>query len=326
MRLSLITVCAPLLLGPLVGVQAQGIPAPRQPYTRHATTDTLGRQITFYLSEETGATPLPLLVYVQGSGASSHFVADGERYRGATGHSSLRDAAAGRMRLLLIEKPGVAFGDDGRGPSDAFRREHTLPRWAAAIAAAIDAAKRLPGVDASDMTVTGHSEGGIAAARVAAAVGADRVVLIAGEGSSQLYSLIRLARSGDLLAHTGDDPDSRERALLAAWDSVLAHPTDADRSFFGHAYPRWATFMGSSPAEELAGYEGQVLIVQGTADRAVDPSSAAVLLATLRARGQRATLWRIEEADHSFRLASGEDRWSAMLSDVVSWSLGERGR
>jgi dipeptidyl aminopeptidase/acylaminoacyl peptidase len=126
-------------------------------------------------------------------------------------------------------------------------------------------------------------------------------------------------RSGDPLPSSGADPDSRERALLTAWDSVLAHPTDAERTFLGHAYPRWATFMSSSPADALAGFDGQVLIVQGTADRAVDPTSAEVLLATLLARGQRATLWRVADADHSFRLASGEDRWGAMLEDVAAW-------
>jgi pimeloyl-ACP methyl ester carboxylesterase len=299
----------------------QGIPVPGQPYERFTTTDSLGRSITFYLSEATGERPLPLMVYVQGSGASSHFVADEGRYQGATGHSSLRDAVAGRMRLLLVEKSGALFGDDGKIPSRAFREEHTLPRWSAAIAAAIAAAKRLPGVDGDAVTVVGHSEGGIAAARVAGTVvGVTSVVLIAGEGPSQLYSLIRLVRSGDLLPSSGADPESRERSLLASWDSVLAHPTDAGRTFFGHAYPRWATFMGSSPAEELAGFDGRVLIVQGTADRAVDPTAAEVLLATLRSRGQVATLWRVEGADHSFRRSSGEDLWPEMLRRVVEWS------
>ena len=315
------------LLGAAAQVAAaQGTPVPGQPYVRYATTDSLGRPITFYLSEEPASPALPLVVFVQGSGASSHFVADGNRFRGVTGHSSLRDAAAGRMRLLLVEKPGVAFGDDGSSPSEAFRVEHTLPRWTAAIAAAIETARRLPGVDSGAIAVVGHSEGGIAAARVAATVpGVGTAVIVAGEGPSQLYSLIRLVRSGDLLEHTGPDADSRERALLAAWDSVLAHPTDATRTFFGHAYPRWATFMGSSPAHELEGYRGRVLIVQGTADHAVDPSSAEVLLATLRSRQQRAVLWRIEGADHSFRLASGEDRWSSMLRDVVDWVVAKRG-
>ena len=302
---------------------AQGIPVPGQPYLRYGTTDTLGRRITFYLSEDEAGASLPLLVFVQGSGDASHFVFDGGRFRPGTGHASLVDAARGRARVLLVEKPGVAFGDSGRQEQTAeFRREHTLPRWTAAISAAIRATSRLRYIDTSSVTVLGHSEGGIVAARLAGTESlVTHVVLIAGEGPSQLYSLIRLARIGDLLAGSGADPDARERALLAAWDSILAAPDDPDRRFFGHAYPRWATFMGSSPAKELEGFTGPVLIVQGTADRAVDPSSAEVLLATLRARGQEATLWRIEGADHSLRMSNGEDRWGPTLERVVEWSL-----
>ncbi len=302
---------------------AGGIPVPGQPYLRYGTTDSLGRSITYYLSEDAGRSELPLLVFIQGSGNRSQFIPNATVFRGSTGHSSLADAARGRARVLLVEKPGIAFGDDGTGgPSAAFRREHTLPRWSAAILAALHAAVRAARVDTTSITVIGHSEGGIAAARVA---GTDplvtRVVLVAGEGPTQLYSLIRLARNGDLLAASGPDPDARERALLAAWDSVLASPHDADRMFYGHAYPRWATFVGSSPLDELGGFRKPVLIVQGMADRAVDPTSAEVLFAALRARGRDATLWRIEGAGHSLRLAGGEDLWGETMKRIVDWSL-----
>jgi len=48
---------------------------PRQPYERYFTTDRLGREITFYVSERPAApTSLPLVVFVQGSGCGSCFV------------------------------------------------------------------------------------------------------------------------------------------------------------------------------------------------------------------------------------------------------------
>jgi pimeloyl-ACP methyl ester carboxylesterase len=313
--LTAITVIPPL--------PAQGIPVPGQPYVRYGTVDTLGRHITFYVSEKETASRVPLLVFVQGSGYASHFSADGPALRPGTGHASLVDAARGRARVLIVEKPGVEFGDNGRDePGTEFRREHTLHRWTAAISAAIRAATCFEGIDSSSVTVLGHSEGGIAAARLATTESlVSRAVLIAGEGPTQLFSLIRLVRSGDLLPGSGQTPDARERALLASWDSVLAAPDDPDRLFFGHAYRRWSTFLGSSPLAELEGFTGSVLIVQGTSDRAVDPSSAEVLLATLRSRGQHATLLRIEGADHSLRLSNGEDGWSATLERIVDWSL-----
>src|SRR5436309_139994 len=48
---------------------------PKQPYERYFTRDRFDREITFYISE-TGShrEPLPLVVFIQGSGCSSLFV------------------------------------------------------------------------------------------------------------------------------------------------------------------------------------------------------------------------------------------------------------
>lgn len=295
-------------------------PIRRQPYARYLTLDSLGRAITFFLSDGEDRA-LPLVVYVQGSGSSSHFVSAPPGFASATGHASLVDAARGHARVLLVEKPGVVFGTDGRGdPSPEFRREHTLERWSAAIVAAITAARTLPGVDTTRLLVIGHSEGGIVASRVARLMPTvDHVVLLAGEGPSQLVSLVALAREGALLAQTGDTPDHRERAVHAAWDSIRADPLNPDRSWFGHAFPRWSSFLATSPIEQLAGVRARVLIVQGTADRAVLPATADSLFRVLRARGQAVEIQHVVGADHSFRLATGEDRWGNVLSAALDW-------
>src|SRR5215207_1335471 len=60
-----------------------------QPYTFHEALDQLGRTVGFYLSEEQQGAELPLIVYIQGSGAHSHFVRVGAHVAGRTGHSSL---------------------------------------------------------------------------------------------------------------------------------------------------------------------------------------------------------------------------------------------
>ena len=45
---------------------------PGQPYERYFKRDQFGREVTFYISETGGSErPLPLIVYVQGSGCSS---------------------------------------------------------------------------------------------------------------------------------------------------------------------------------------------------------------------------------------------------------------
>jgi predicted esterase len=321
-RLALWIVLPPLLVAQQPARTVSGPePIRRQPYARYTTTDALDRTITFHLSADSAAS-LPLVVYVQGSGASSHFVPAEVGYRSATGHASLADAARGRARVLLVEKPGVAFGDDGSTHSSAFRREHTLERWSVAIVAAIEAASALPGVDRARLILVGHSEGGIVAARVARLVPrTSHVALLAGEGPSQLHSLRLLAREGALLQHSGTSPDARERALHAAWDSIRADAANAERTWFGHAYPRWASFLRTSPIEQLEGVRARVMIVQGTGDRAVHPATADSLHAVLRARGADVRIEHVTGADHSFRLASGEDRWGAVMHQVLDWGL-----
>jgi hypothetical protein len=46
---------------------------PGQPYHSYQVLDTLGRTVQFYLSEAKPGRRLPLVVFVQGSGASSLF-------------------------------------------------------------------------------------------------------------------------------------------------------------------------------------------------------------------------------------------------------------
>src|SRR5262249_5418358 len=110
------------------------------PFSRYTTMDAFGRKITFYLSLDGAA---PLAVFVQGSGCDSVWVSRGERINGSY-QNVLRDAAVGRTRVLVVEKPGVAFLDRSKMPgsatgcSAAFLQEHTLDRWATAVSAAID--------------------------------------------------------------------------------------------------------------------------------------------------------------------------------------------
>jgi dienelactone hydrolase len=94
--------------------------------------------------------------------------------RAATVHNTIADVVRGRARLVIVEKPGVHLLDDPPDPGGAahasatFRSEHTLERWSEAVHAALEAARKLPGILPGRVLVAGHSEGGIVAARVAA--------------------------------------------------------------------------------------------------------------------------------------------------------------
>lgn len=301
---------------------------PGQPYHAFTKSDSLGRTIQYYLSEQQDRIERPLLLYVQGSGAGSLFRqgADG-RVSGAMGHSTIRDVFDGVARILLVEKPGVAYLDDPASVESAaseFHMEHTLDRWTHALRTALrDACSRTDLDCARGVIVIGHSEGGVVAARVAASLATvTHVALLAGEGPTQLYSLLVLAREGVFFRHAGETASPRIEYLLAEWRAVLDDAGAHNRFFFGHPYRRWSSFLATSPARELENTGARIYIAQGTADLAVSPASADVLFATLTSLGKDVCYSRQEAADHSFSRPD-RDGWREVIEQIRAWFLGQ---
>jgi pimeloyl-ACP methyl ester carboxylesterase len=304
----------------------------RQPYHRFFTTDALGRRIVFYLSDEpAGGPPLPLVVYVHGSGCQSHFVNVNGDLQGRNGHSTIADVVRGRARLVIVEKPGVSFLDDPADPggavhaSEAFRAEHTLERWTEAVHAALEAARALPGVQAGRLLVVGHSEGGIVAAKLAAEDRAiTHVAVLAGGGPTQLFDLVNLARRGAFFADISRSPEERVAYALKQWRDIQADPQSPDKLFFGHPYRRWSSFASNSTLEQLLKTDARIYAAQGMEDRAVAWESFEMLRAELIARGRKATFDAVAGADHSFATrADGppSDGWSELFERIAAWFL-----
>jgi pimeloyl-ACP methyl ester carboxylesterase len=195
------------------------------PYDRYVTTDRFGREITFYLSESGEARgPLPLVVYVHGSGCTSLFVGDKNRVSPTNGHITIQSVVEGKARLLIVEKPGVKFLDkpatpDAQAGSAEFRTEHTLGRWVEAVSAAIRAARQVPGISNDKALVIGHSEGGLVACCVARDMPevVTHVASLAGGGPSQLFDLITLARKGAFFRDVSEEPEERVKFVLDQW-------------------------------------------------------------------------------------------------------------
>lgn len=305
---------------------------PQQPYQQFATRDQLGRVVNFYVSEELESTaPLPLVVYVHGSGAQSHFVSVAGRMRGRNGHSTIADVVRGRARLVIVEKPGVSLGDAPSDPGGAieaspeFRIEHTLDRWVEAVHAAVQASRGLSGVESERILVIGHSEGGIVAAKLAAKHDLiTHVAVLAGGGPSQLYSLLTLARDGTFFGRISTDPGERVAYVLEQWTLIQSDPDNVERLFFGHPYRRWSSFLSTSTMEQLLRTEAKMFVAQGTEDRAVAVESFEILRAELLARGKDATFRRVTGADHNFVIdRDGErtDVWGDAMNELMSWFL-----
>ncbi len=303
------------------------------PFTRYFTTDRFQREITFYLSDAPDSVgPLPLIVHIQGSGGNSNFTERDGKIVTQNGQGTLYGVCRGRARTLMVEKPGVRFLDPAAKPgerpgTDEFCREHTLERWTEAVKAAIRAARRIPGVRQDRLLVMGHSEGGLVACCVARELGTavTHVACLSGGGPTQLYDLIELVRRGQLMGNSSGDPETRVKSFLALWDDVLADSMSADKLFLGHPYRRWFTFLRSSPMQELTPVNARIYVAQGLEDASVDPESADVLFAELKAQGKDVTYDRVPGATHAYAVKDrpNENGWQKLLGRVVDWYLND---
>ncbi len=301
------------------------------PYRRYFTRDALGRRITFYVTRsDEPAQRLPLIVSILGSGSDSNFIRRNDRV--LDGHRALRNIVGNSARVMIVEKPGVAFCEHPKhvgtsdGASEEFRREYTLDRWAEAVSAAVRAARQLPFVDPTRTLVLGHSEGGLVACRVAVLNAfVTHVASLAGGGPTRLFSLIELARGGHIYRDAGDLPDQREAKLLSDWAGVMRDPDNPAADFLGHPYRAWASFAKSSCMEELLRTKARVYIAQGTEDHNVAPVTFEILRAHLLAHQRDVTADQMIGADHGFSFPAEpkRDGQSEMFRRIRVWFLGE---
>ena len=305
---------------------AEDYPVGDKPFRRYAVEGRDGKRITFYLSTQQAPTdPLPLIVWVQGTGCSSHFVRVGERI-GSGLQSLLYSVARGRARILAVEKPGVEFLDDHPDDGDAsacrpeFRAEFTLDRWATTIADAIQAAQALPGVDTSKTLVIGISEGGIVAMRVSnVSPVVTHAASLSGGGPVYLFHLAEFMRSKGLDA---------EKEVYACWSDILKDPDSATKFCWGQTYRQWSSFMKTSVIAEALRSRALLYFAQGTADTQQAIAGFDVLRAELAAKQRDAVFERIEGADHALDLPNQKapEGLEAVFGRVENWFLGDVGK
>jgi uncharacterized protein (TIGR03067 family) len=268
-------------------------------------------------------------LFIQGSGCTSVFSQrDGKVYGGL--QNLLLTATRGRVRVLVVEKPGVQFGAVPKSPGSAeegsaqFRREHTLPRWVGAVDAAVRAVHRLAEIDWTRTLVVGHSEGGIVAAHLAAANPlVSHVAVLAGGGPTQLFDFVEMASQARPTDRSPADAQARVEEVYRGYTKVLADPDSADEMWLGHPHRRWSSFLKTSTLEGLLASRAPVFASHGTADKAVPVSSFDVLRAELTARRRDLVALRLQGCDHGFRKpddAPGEVKgFQEMFGRVVAW-------
>ncbi len=278
------------------------------------------RPITFYLSEHPGGgKPLPLVVWVQGTGCESHFSRgdDGSLHGGLL--MLVREAAGNQAVVMGVEKPGVEFlNPDPKRLQDCpadFLHAYTLDRWAETIAGAITAAQGLPGVDSGRILVMGHSEGGLVAIRVSNVLrGVTHAASLSGGGLKYLFHIAEFIR------RKGGDP---EEVVYRCWAQVRADPGATDKFCWGGTYRQWASFMRTSIVQEALESKARLYFAHGSADAQNTVAGFDALRAEMAANGREAVFERIEGADHALDLPGHElpEGLKAAFGRVMGWFL-----
>jgi dipeptidyl aminopeptidase/acylaminoacyl peptidase len=297
------------------------------PYQRYTVKDVHDRTITFYVSrppKDSEGKSLPVVLFVGGSGCQSAFTKRGEQIGGGLQNLFLKQVN-GSARVVVVEKPGVKFCDmpprpgSAQGGSEEFFREHTLERWSDANVAALKATWKLEGVDGSRTLAVGHSEGGIIAAAVAAkAPEVTHVASLAGGGPTQLFDLMEF-RKKPLPDDKPGDAEARANAMLVEWKKIQADPDSTSKSWMGHPYRRWSTFLKSSTVAELKKSKARIYLAQGSDDTATHPKSYDIAITELKTQGRDVTGEYIIGGDHGFRLPDNPNGFTQVIDRVLHW-------
>ena len=197
-----------------------------------------GIQLSAVLEKPEGKGPYPLVVLLHG------FTSTKDKPHNVLAASAMREAGFATLRFDLY----------GHGESGGEFRKHTLYKWISNTMAAIDAAREM---GYSDLYLSGHSQGGLAAA-LTAGMETDRIKGLILRAPA--FMIPQGAREGKLLGYTFD-PDHIP-------DSV---PTIKDLELDGNYIRVAQTLFAENAAER---FKGPVLILHGEEDDTVPPADS----------------------------------------------------
>lgn len=319
--------------------------APRQPLEPLAIDELPGAYAAFEFARTDGSRGVaytsatdgeafgerkPLLLWCEGSGAQSVF---GRWPQGLSGglFAYLVDRWGDRFHVVVCEKRGVDFcgSADVHGSSVGATTEyHEHATWEGRVGqncALIDALLAHPMVDASQVFVIGHSEGGDVAAGIASMRDeVTQVATLAGAGGCQWAEMMMLVR--DQARDEGEDEATAEAWVASVENDLaklMADPESTDAILWGHAHRRWSSFGRRTPVDSLLATDAAIYMAQGTRDTAVPIESFDVVVVELLRHGKRPTVVRVPDADHGFATPDDAEQDGILeaLDAAVEWAV-----
>jgi len=289
--------------------------------------------VVFFVARPAGVERVarkPVLVYMEGSGAQSHFLRVGDRMAHGLGGLVARHVA-GNYHGVLIEKRGIEFGYQGSRPGSGegapaeYTRFATLASRVEDVRAVLDVLLTQPVVDPRRVVLVGHSEG----ADVAAAVAAEdkritHVAFLGAGGACQFFDLLTLRRKEMAAGASAAEIEAAVQQLEKDFAAVLVDPDSTSKFFYGHAYRRWSTFGLQPPVENLLASRAKLFLAHGSRDRSVPVEAFDYLVVELMRHGRKdVTVRRVPDGDHGFATPDQPDPAEAfmgIIDEVVAWA------
>lgn len=197
-----------------------------------------GIQLSAVLEEPEGGGPRPLVILLHG------FTSTKDRPHNIQAAEAMREAGCATLRIDLY----------GHGESGGEFRKHTLYKWISNTMAAIDRARAL---GYTELYLSGHSQGGLAAA-LTAGMEADRISGLILRAPA--FMIPECARTGNMLGYTFD-PDH----IPDSFSTIKNLELDGN-------YIRVAQTIRAEDAAERFG--NPVLILHGSGDDTVPPADS----------------------------------------------------
>ena len=223
------------------------------------------------------ATPGPAPALILASGSGTH-----DRDETVCGHKPFRVIAE---QMAALGFAVLRFDDRGVGDSQGDALATTFDDGVADLAAAFDALSIHDAVDATRITLCGHSEGGLTALATGAARPARAVVMLAGPCQPIEALLHEQARLISLEDGATTEQISHERAMNAAVFSLARGPGDVRDALIARIKDSLSTWPGGpawTPEQVAEAAAAMADIVGSPAYRSLLRQDPAALLAGAR--------------------------------------------